>query len=206
MSSFFGKFLSPGGDDSTNERFRSSPENGCGCGRAGELPQRRCRPCLGDSKSPINKISPIGATGADCAPGASSFAYFSAMGEQTVEPGDPVAFNQPPMPAELPSDFSFIAPSQIIVNTAGLYGIKYYLMPQKANTTLAVFNDGVEAPISRYTSRSSAGHVRGEFPVNVTLTPAVITLVNVDPRQSAVTANGQLDGTVSASLIISKVN
>ncbi len=120
-------------------------------------------------------------------------------------PGNPAQFNQTPLPAALPVDIGFNAPSQLIINAPGVYEITYYALSQIANTSLAVFIDGIEAPLTRYTSTDSAGHVYGQTLINVVLVPAVVTLVNVDPMQNAAIENGSLPNTVSLSLLISKL-
>ena len=105
---------------------------------------------------------PTGPTGATGSAGVTSFAYFSAMGEQNVAPGGAVQFNQTPLPAVLPADIGFVSPSTIVINSVGVYEISFYALPQVSNVTLAIFIDGVEAPLTRYTSTTSAGHVFGQ--------------------------------------------
>ena len=147
-----------------------------------------------------------GITGLQGPPGVASFAYFSNIGAQCVEPGGAVRFNQVPLPAVLPTDIGFISPSQIVVNTAGIYEIVFYALPENNNVTLAVYIDGVEAPLSRYTTFTSAGMVYGQVLLNVALVPAVITIVNTDPAAVARLADGSLGNTINASVMISKLS
>lgn len=135
-----------------------------------------------------------------------SFAYFSSVGAQTIAPGEAVEFNQIPLPAILPVDIGFISPSEIIINSAGVYEITYYALPENSNITFAIYIDGIEAPLSRYTTITSAGHISAQTLINIIATPAVITLVNVNPQQDAHLNVGSLPNTISASLLIAKLS
>ncbi len=134
-----------------------------------------------------------------------SFAYFSNIGMQTIAPGASVQFNQQPLPAVLPVDIAFVAPSQIVITTPGIYEFSFYALPWNSDITLALYIDGVEAPLTRYTTVTSAGVVYGQALINVALVPAVITLVNVDSSFSATLADGERPNTVNASLMVSKL-
>jgi len=147
---------------------------------------------------------PVGPAGA----GLSTFAYIYFIGEQTIEPGASVVFNQPTIPNPLPTGITFSSPSSIVLSTAGVYEVTYYAQPQVANITLALFSGNTELPGTRYTSTNSASILSGQalFVISAMNVPVTLTLRNVDTQQDAVIDAGSLEGTVSASILVKKLS
>ena len=103
---------------------------------------------------------------------------------------------------------TFIAPDSIQLTLPGTYRVDYLLIPTQVYTTLALFLNGTEIPGSRYTTNVPPSPVDGTviFTLEAGDVPAVLTLRNVDPMNSATLVVGQLPNTVNASLLITAID
>ncbi|MDF2556317.1 MAG: BclA C-terminal domain [Bacillales bacterium] len=174
-----------------------------------EKQHRCCKQGPPGPPGPQGPQGPQGPEGPQGPAGVTTAAYFYNIGEQTVaRNGGTVQFNQTPIPSPLPSGITFTSPDTIVLAESGLYEVTYYLLPQTANTTFALFLGTNELPGTRYTSTSGSGTVYGQALIEIPelTTPASITLRNVDTQQDAQIDDGSLANTVSASLLIKRLS
>ncbi len=103
---------------------------------------------------------------------------------------------------------TFVGPSTMYLTLPGIYRIDYTFLAKCAGTTLALFQNGVEIPGSRYTSQIAPDSVKGFvfFLVEDASTPIAITLRNVNPCQYAeVDCKCLLDNVVNASMLVTGI-
>ncbi len=139
--------------------------------------------------------------------GIENFIFLSHIGEQRVNPGKTVVFNQEPIINAFLSGISFVTPGSVRLTDSGVYEVAFFAQPRIANVTLALFIGDQEIAGTRHTAISSTStlHAQTLFRVEAFQLPATLTLRNVNTQNDAVIDDGSLIDTVTISLLIKKI-
>ncbi|WP_238404205.1 collagen-like protein [Paenibacillus paridis] len=166
---------------------------------------------------PQGPVGPQGATGAQGpAGGIADFAFLCSDEEQTIEAapapggqGGAVTFNNSLINA---TALSFAPPSNIVINTAGIYNISWEVFPTAGNSAFGLFFDPAGAapaalvPCSNYGSGAGNNPYQGQVVAQLSA-GGILTLNRID-NTGAQTLQNDIGGgtpTISASIVIEKL-
>lgn len=130
--------------------------------------------------------------------------YLTSFVEQEVDSLDALAFENTPVQNEAQNFYEKTSDTTVKIKAIGSYSFSFYVSPQVANETVAIFLNDVEIPFTRYTARSASSILVGTGIFSTTEVDSVLKVVNVSDKTLKI-EEGKLENTITTSLLLTKL-